>query len=103
MAMAATLGLLKPPLLSGKSLQCYSKLKIPSNPTKLNASKDSTTNPQILFPHTIDALKSASLPLTALAIPFFLDPKASSAFLVVAIRFWTWIWDSNFVGFNVIQ
>ncbi|XP_062156237.1 uncharacterized protein LOC133864056 [Alnus glutinosa] len=77
--MAATLSLLKPHLLSGKPLQCYSKLKIPSNPTKLNASKDSTTNPQLLFPHTIHALKSASLPLTALAIPFFLDQQATLA------------------------
>jgi hypothetical protein len=82
--MAATLGLLKPPILSGKPLQCYSKLKIPSNPTKLNVSVDSTTDPQILLPHSIHALKSASLPLTALAIPFFLDPNASSASLVLA-------------------
>ena len=83
-AMAATLGLLKPLILSGKPLQCYSKLKIPSNPTKLNVSVDSTTDPQILLPHSIHALKSASLPLTALAIPFFLDPNASSASLVLA-------------------
>ncbi|KAK7826977.1 hypothetical protein CFP56_031550, partial [Quercus suber] len=74
--MAATLSLLKLSILPQQPHQ--SKLPIPhSKPTKLNISKDSTTNPQSLLHDIILDLKSASLPLTALTIPFFLDPKAS--------------------------
>nr|XP_023924441.1 uncharacterized protein LOC112035835 [Quercus suber]POE95726.1 hypothetical protein CFP56_37648 [Quercus suber] len=76
--MAATLSLLKLSILPQQPHQ--SKLPIPhSKPTKLNISKDSTTNPQSLLHDIILDLKSASLPLTALTIPFFLDPKDALA------------------------
>ena len=74
--MAATLSLMKLSILPQKPPQ--SKLPIPQiKPTKLNISRDSTTNPQSLSHDIIHVLKSASLPLTALTIPFFLDQKAS--------------------------
>ncbi|KAG6730389.1 hypothetical protein I3843_01G075300 [Carya illinoinensis] len=73
--MAITLSLLRLPILTQKPLHSHSKLPIPSNPTKSCISKDSASNPQPLF----HALKSASLPLTALAIPFILDPKGALA------------------------
>ncbi|XP_075668078.1 uncharacterized protein LOC142637974 [Castanea sativa] len=76
--MAATLSLLKLSILPQKPH--HSKLPIPhSKPTKLSISKDSTTNPQSLSHDTIHVLKSASLPLTALTIPFFLDPNDALA------------------------
>ncbi|KAL0002360.1 hypothetical protein SO802_016141 [Lithocarpus litseifolius] len=76
--MAATLSLLKLSNLPQKPLQ--SKLPNPhSKPTKLNISKDSTTNPQSLSHDIIHVLKSASLPLTALTTPFFLDPTDALA------------------------
>lgn len=75
--MAATLSLLKLSILPQNPRQ--PKLPIPCNPTKLNVSKDSTTKQQILSHDTIHALKSASLPLTALTLPFFLDPKNAVA------------------------
>lgn len=45
----------------------------------MNISRDSTTNPQSLSHDIIHVLKSASLPLTALTIPFFLDQKDALA------------------------
>jgi hypothetical protein len=84
--MAATLSLLKLSILPQNPHQ--PKLPIPCKPTKLNVSKDSTTKQQILSHDTIHALKSASLPLTALTLPFFLDPKASThQFLVLVFSF----------------
>lgn len=70
-AMAATLSLLGLPILPQKPLHSHSKLPISYNPTKSCISKDSASNPQPIF----HALESASLPLTALTIPYILDPK----------------------------
>ncbi|KAK3036086.1 hypothetical protein RJ639_029839 [Escallonia herrerae] len=78
--MAATISLVKPPIfLPSKQNHINSKLQIPSNPitvVKSRFSKD-LHNPQKIFNDTIYHLGSAALPLTALNLPFFLDPKAS--------------------------
>ncbi|KAB1203185.1 hypothetical protein CJ030_MR3G011042 [Morella rubra] len=75
--MAATLSLLTLPILSRKPHPSDSKPSNPSNPTKLGPpSTQSTAGPK-LFLH---ALKSASLPLTAIAVPFIVD--ATDAFAV---------------------
>ncbi|OMO64240.1 hypothetical protein CCACVL1_21911 [Corchorus capsularis] len=73
--MAATLSLLKLPILPQKPHHTQSKLPIP---TKQIFSNDSI-NPPKLFSETIHHLKSASLPLTTLALPFFLDTKDALA------------------------
>ncbi|XP_058189910.1 uncharacterized protein LOC131307428 [Rhododendron vialii] len=74
--MAATPTLLKLPILSPKP--SHSKLPIPSNLSKQQLSTASH-NPQKLLTETIQQLKSASLPLTAVALPFFLDPQDALA------------------------
>ncbi|OMP08640.1 hypothetical protein COLO4_06257 [Corchorus olitorius] len=78
--MAATLSLLKLPILPQKPHHTQSKLPLVSNPisTKQNLSNDSI-NPPKLFSQTVHHLKSASLPLTTLALPFFLDTKDALA------------------------
>ncbi|XVF80285.1 hypothetical protein PTKIN_Ptkin15bG0058400 [Pterospermum kingtungense] len=76
--MAATLSLLKLPLVSQKPHHPQSKLSLPSKPTKHIFFNDSI-NPPNLFTETIHHLKSASLPLTTLAFPFFLDAKDALA------------------------
>nr|XP_016497482.1 PREDICTED: uncharacterized protein LOC107816296 [Nicotiana tabacum] len=71
--MAATLSLLKLPILPSKQHQTKPKLSIPSKHSV-------TLLPQKLLPNeTIDQLRSASLPLTALTLPFFLDAKDAFA------------------------
>ncbi|KAF8379775.1 hypothetical protein HHK36_029224 [Tetracentron sinense] len=74
--MATTLSLLNLPTLSHKPLKTLSKLPDLSKPTKPLLPKHSN-NQQKLINETIHQLKSSSLPLTALALPFFLDPNAS--------------------------
>ncbi|PRQ58559.1 hypothetical protein RchiOBHm_Chr1g0360621 [Rosa chinensis] len=82
MSMAATLSFLKlPVLLPHKTNYCISKLQVQPSSSKPNIPKqDSTTSPQkLVITTTLHSLKSASLPLTALALPFFLDPKDAFA------------------------
>lgn len=75
--MAATLSLLKLPILPSKQHQTKPKLSIPSKHSV-------TLLPQkLLLNETIDQLRSASLPLTALTLPFFLDAKACFLFNIV--------------------
>ncbi|XP_010267460.1 PREDICTED: uncharacterized protein LOC104604693 [Nelumbo nucifera] len=76
--MATTLCLLNFPALSHRSLQ---NLQNHSKPTKILLSKHSDHLPQLLKPlqHTIHQLKSSSLSLTALALPFFLHPEDALA------------------------
>ncbi|KAH7860967.1 hypothetical protein Vadar_020042 [Vaccinium darrowii] len=76
--MAPTLTILKLPILSPKPHQTQSKLPILSNPCRQNLSIPSH-NPQKLLIETVQHLKSASLPLTAVALPFFLDPQDALA------------------------
>ncbi|XVE73660.1 hypothetical protein DITRI_Ditri11bG0136600 [Diplodiscus trichospermus] len=76
--MAATFSLLKLPILPQKPYHPRSKLQVLSNPTKQIISNESI-NPPILCTETIHHLKSASLPLTTLALPFFLDTKDALA------------------------
>lgn len=76
-SMAATLCFLKIPILHPKPHRFQSKLPNFTNPTKHHLSEDSNYS-QKLFTESIRLLKSASLPLTALTIPFFFDPMASS-------------------------
>ncbi|KAK2650012.1 hypothetical protein Ddye_017501 [Dipteronia dyeriana] len=76
--MAATLSLLKLPIICQKPQQSRSKLPILStNPNKLNFHQD--TNKTTLFNQTTDSLKSAALPLTTLTLPFILDTKDALA------------------------
>lgn len=79
-SMAATLSVLKlPVLLPHKPNYCISKLQVHPSSSKPNIPKqDPTPPPQKLITTTLHSLKSASLPLTALTLPFFLDPKASA-------------------------
>lgn len=81
MSTVATLSLLRLPILSQKQHHSYSnprsKLPVIASDTKLNIPNDSTY-PPTLFNDTIHHLKSATLPLTAVALPFFLDTKAST-------------------------
>ncbi|XP_057980089.1 uncharacterized protein LOC131165925 isoform X2 [Malania oleifera] len=75
--MAATLSLLKlgspkNPLCNPRNIPCLPsppKLTIPTRPL----------HPKLLLQETIRSLESASVPLTALAFPFFLDPKDAVA------------------------
>ncbi|CAK9137211.1 unnamed protein product [Ilex paraguariensis] len=76
--MAATLSLLKLPLLPSTQQHIHSKLPNPSRPFRSNLFKDSY-NPEKLISESIVQLRSASVPLTALALPFFLDPKDAIA------------------------
>ncbi|XWS35928.1 hypothetical protein CRYUN_Cryun20dG0038600 [Craigia yunnanensis] len=76
--MAASLGLLKLPIVPQKPHHPQSKLPVLSNPTKLILSNESI-NPPKPFTETIHHLKTASLPLTTLALPFFLDTKDALA------------------------
>lgn len=78
--MAATLSLLKLPILSSKHQEPKPKISIPSRPLLPQQCHQHSYNPQKLVLHdTIDQLTSASLPLAALAFPFFLDPKDALA------------------------
>ncbi|KAM5555738.1 hypothetical protein ABKV19_023584 [Rosa sericea] len=81
MSMAAPLSFLKlPVLLPHKTNYCISKLQVQPSSSKPNIPKqDSTPSPQKLVTTTLHSLKSASLPLTALTLPFFLDPKDAFA------------------------
>lgn len=80
--MAATLSLLKLPILPSKP---KFKISIPSckhSPVTLLPQQchQDSYNPQKLLLHdTIEQLKSASLPLTALTFPFFLDAQDAFA------------------------
>ncbi|KAK9279416.1 hypothetical protein L1049_013095 [Liquidambar formosana] len=77
--MAATLSLLKLPILPPqKPNHTHSKLHNFPNPIKPHLSKDSK-DPQKLLNGTIHHLKSASLPLSTLTLPFFLDSKDALA------------------------
>ncbi|MBA0589747.1 uncharacterized protein LOC105802826 [Gossypium raimondii] len=76
--MAATLSLLKSPLLPQKPHLLQSKLPLLSNPTKQFICNESF-NPPKLFAETVHHLKSASLPLTTLAFPFLFDAKDALA------------------------
>lgn len=75
--MAATLCFLKIPILHPKPHRFQSKLPHFTNPTKSHLSEDSNY-PQKFYTESIRLLRSASLPLTALTIPFFYGPMASS-------------------------
>ncbi|GJW21719.1 hypothetical protein Tco_0032341 [Tanacetum coccineum] len=66
--MAATLACLHIPTVSSKS-SSQSQLLVPSDSAKLNVS--------INLDHAIRGLKSASPPLTAITLPFILNPQAS--------------------------
>ncbi|MBA0844765.1 hypothetical protein Goarm_022501 [Gossypium armourianum] len=74
--MAATLSLLKSPLLPQKPHLLQSKLPLLSNPTKQFICNESF-NPPKLFAETVHHLKS--LPLTTLAFPFLFDAKDALA------------------------
>lgn len=76
-SMAATLSLLKLPILPPKPKQCLSKLQHSSIPKKPSIAKDSAST-QKLITTTVHHLKSTSLPLTAATLPFLLDTKAST-------------------------
>ncbi|XP_031283491.1 uncharacterized protein LOC116142187 [Pistacia vera] len=80
--MAATLSLLRLPILSQKQHHSYSdprsKLPVIANATKLNIPKGSTHLPTP-FNKTIHHLKSVAPPLTTVALPFFLDTKDALA------------------------
>ncbi|KAL2490266.1 hypothetical protein Adt_25894 [Abeliophyllum distichum] len=78
--MAATLSLLKLPILPPKFQQFSTKLCIPNNKIKLEKGPSNDSyNPQNLISETLQHLKSASLPLTALALPLFLDTEDALA------------------------
>lgn len=73
--MASTVSFLRLPSLS-QNPRSSSVLLLP-NPSirlKLGFSKDSDN---LLLSTALDQLRSASLPLTTVALPFFLDAKAS--------------------------
>ncbi|XVF33113.1 hypothetical protein REPUB_Repub17cG0140400 [Reevesia pubescens] len=76
--MSATLSLLKLPIVQKKPHHLQPKLPVLSNPTKQIISNESI-NPPKLFTETIHHFKSASLPLTTLALPFFLDTQDALA------------------------
>ncbi|XP_062091330.1 uncharacterized protein LOC133797450 [Humulus lupulus] len=83
--MAATLTLLNLPVLPQKPNPSLSnsnnptKLLIPHSHTKPLLPKLSSTNSQKLITETFHHLQSASLPLTALTLPFFFDPQNAAA------------------------
>lgn len=77
-SMAATLCLVKLPIFPQKPNPSLSKPKILTPKTKpilLVPKSSSSSNPQKLITEAFRHLESASLPLTALALPLFLDPK----------------------------
>lgn len=76
--MAATLCFLKIPILHPKPHRFQSKLPHFTNPTKSHLSEDSNY-PQKFYTESIRLLRSASLPLTALTIPFFYGPMDACA------------------------
>ncbi|XAR62935.1 hypothetical protein NMG60_11022683 [Bertholletia excelsa] len=76
--MAATLSLLKLPIVPQKSNRIQSKLPVFSNPSRQQLSTD-LDNPQKLFAEALQHLKSISLPLSAVAFPFFFEPKDALA------------------------
>lgn len=78
-SMAATLSLLKLPLLPKNSHQSAApKLTNPSISAKLTTPKDFFPNPQNLIDQNIDRLKSASLSLSAVTVPFLIHPQAKT-------------------------
>ncbi|KAK6919929.1 Protein of unknown function DUF4079 [Dillenia turbinata] len=74
--MATTLSLLKPPILPPKSPYFHSKLQNITTPTKLNSSSNSKTTDKLILKQTRHQLQSVSIPLTAIALTFYLDAKA---------------------------
>ncbi|KAJ4957091.1 hypothetical protein NE237_013874 [Protea cynaroides] len=81
-AMATTLGLLNLPALSHKTIQTQLKLPFLSRPSKTHLSEQShetTEHVKQQFAQIINRLKSAPLPLTALALPFLADSKDALA------------------------
>ncbi|KAA8520780.1 hypothetical protein F0562_014948 [Nyssa sinensis] len=74
--MAATLNLLKLSVVPQKSHHTRSRVPNPSNPIK---PPFFSVDPQVLLNDTVHHLKSAPLPLAALTLPFFLDPKDAAA------------------------
>ncbi|XP_043717194.1 uncharacterized protein LOC122665179 [Telopea speciosissima] len=80
--MATTLGLLNLPALSHKPIQTQLKLPFLSRLSKSQLPEHSHQTPEHVkqqFPHIIHRLKSTSLPLTALSLPFLADPKDALA------------------------
>ncbi|XP_024024153.1 uncharacterized protein LOC21406222 [Morus notabilis] len=82
--MAATLSFLKlPPLVPTKPNPSLSKPKLQSTQNKLRVplSPKSSSDPQTqnLLIQALRQLESSSLPLTALTLPFFFDPKNAAA------------------------
>lgn len=77
-SMAATLSLLKLPILPSRARQAASKpVPLPSISAKLNTQKD-FPNPQKFLDQNVNALKHTSLTLTAITFPLLLEPKAST-------------------------
>jgi hypothetical protein len=78
-SMATTLGLLKFPILAQKKNTpfIHSKMPLLSNSSKLDVCKKDSHSPRKLFTEIIQHLSSASLSPASLALPFFLDTKAS--------------------------
>ncbi|KAK8711379.1 hypothetical protein V6N13_146663 [Hibiscus sabdariffa] len=77
-SMAATLCLLKSPILPLKPHHPRSKLPVLSSPSK-QIIRNESVNPPRLLTHTFHHLKSVSLPLTTLALPFFFDTQDALA------------------------
>ena len=79
--MATTLGLLKFPILAQKNNTpfIHSKMPLLSNSSNLDVGKKDSHSPRKLFTETIHHLSSASLSPASLALPFFLDTKASTS------------------------
>ncbi|KAI5647090.1 hypothetical protein M9H77_33095 [Catharanthus roseus] len=78
--MAATLSFLQLPLLPPRNqLHISSKLSIYPIPAHFSDDSSASSNPQKLLKETILHLKSASLPLAAITLPIFLDPKDALA------------------------
>ncbi|KAL3536672.1 hypothetical protein ACH5RR_000038 [Cinchona calisaya] len=79
--MAATLSFLQLPLLPAKQhQQSYLKFRVPTitNPIRSQLS-EASNSPQKMLNQTIDHIKSATPPLTALSLSFFLDSKDALA------------------------
>ncbi|KAE8699625.1 vegetative cell wall protein gp1-like [Hibiscus syriacus] len=77
-SLAATLSLLKSPILPPNTHHLQSKLPLLSIPTK-QIIRNESVNPPKLFTETFRHLKSASLPLTTVALPFFFDTQDALA------------------------
>lgn len=74
--MAATLSLLRLPILAQNQQHSYSQSRSKlSTSTQLNYIRKDSRNPQTLFNETLDHFKSAVLPLTTISLPFLLDTK----------------------------